>query len=85
IQLLREKGANVSYHDPYVPKLQFPQNSLASTELNKKSLSSADCVVIATDHSCYNIGEVIAQAKLIFDTRGATKALKGNNIVRLGG
>ncbi|MBM4447253.1 MAG: nucleotide sugar dehydrogenase, partial [Chloroflexi bacterium] len=42
IQLLREKGANVSYHDPYVPKLQFPQNSLASTELNKKSLSSAD-------------------------------------------
>jgi UDP-N-acetyl-D-glucosamine dehydrogenase len=84
IQLLREKGADVSYHDPYIPKLQFPQSSLASIELTEESLSSADCVVIATDHSCYNMDEVIARSKLVFDTRGATKGLKGNNIVRLG-
>lgn len=43
-----------------------------------------DCVVIAADHSCYDMGEVVARAKLVFDTRGATRGLKDANIVRLG-
>jgi UDP-N-acetyl-D-glucosamine dehydrogenase len=84
IQLLRAKGAEVSYNDPYIPKIKLSQGSLASVKLTEKTLASADCVIIATDHSCYNMDEVVAQAKLVFDTRGATKKLKGNNIVRLG-
>ena len=43
-----------------------------------------DCVVIVADHSCYDMGEVVARAKLVFDTRGVTRGLRGNNIVRLG-
>ena len=43
-----------------------------------------DCVVIAAAHSCYDMGEVVARAKLVFDTRGATRGLKDANIVRLG-
>ena len=84
IQLLRAKGAEVSYNDPYIPKIKLPQDSLASVKLTEKSLALADCVIIATDHSCYKMDEVVVRAKLVFDTRGATKGLKGNNIVRLG-
>ena len=84
VQLLSDKGAKVSYNDPYIPNIKLSQGSLVSTELTEESLSSADCVVIATDHSCYNMDEVIAHSKLVFDARGATRGLKDNNIVRLG-
>ena len=84
IQLLSDKGADVSYNDPYIPEIQLSQGSLASAELTEENLSAADCIVIATDHSCYNVNEVVAHSKLIFDTRGATRGLKGDNIVRLG-
>lgn len=83
-QLLSDKGAKVTYNDPYIPEIQLAQGMLNSVALTSKNLSSADCVVIATDHSCYNMAEVIAHSKLVFDCRGATKGLKGNNIVRLG-
>ncbi len=84
IQLLSDKGAKVSYNDPFIPEIKLSQGSLTSIALTKENLSSVDCVVIATDHSCYNIDEVITHSKLVFDTRGATRGLKGNNIVRLG-
>jgi len=84
IQLLSDKGAKVSYNDPFIPEIKLSQGSLTSIALTKENLSSADCVVIATDHSCYNMDEVVAHAKLVFDTRGVTKGLRGNNIVRLG-
>jgi len=84
IQLLCEKGAEVSYNDPYVSQIHVPAGDMESVELTKKCLASMDCVVIATDHSCYNMGEVVAHSKLVFDTRGATRGLKQANIVRLG-
>jgi UDP-N-acetyl-D-glucosamine dehydrogenase len=84
IQLLSNKGVSVSYNDPYVPKIQLSQVELTSIGLNKENLSSADCVVIATAHSCYDLDEVAAHARLVFDTRGVTRGLKGTNIVRLG-
>jgi UDP-N-acetyl-D-glucosamine dehydrogenase len=84
IQLLREKGAEVSYNDPYVPRIHVPASDMESVELSKECLASMDCVVIATDHSCYDMDEVVADAKLVFDTRGATSGLTGDNIVRLG-
>jgi len=84
IQLLSDKGADVSYNDPYIPNIQLSQGSLTSAELTEENLSAADCIVIATDHSCYNVNEVVAHAKLVFDTRGVTGGLKADNIVRLG-
>ena len=84
IQLLREKGAEVSYNDPYIPRISLPQGDMESVELNGEYLASMDCVVIATDHSCYDMDELATNAKLVFDTRGATRGLKGDNIVRLG-
>ncbi len=84
IQLLKDKGANLIYNDPYVPQVRLGDSILFSMPVTKKNLSSADCVVIATDHSCYNMEEMIEHSKLIFDTRGATGRLKYNNVVRLG-
>jgi UDP-N-acetyl-D-glucosamine dehydrogenase len=84
IQLLREKGAEVTYNDPYVPQIHVPAGDMESVELSKECLASVDCVVIATDHSCYNVRELVTRVKLVFDTRGTTKGLTGANIVRLG-
>jgi len=83
IQLLREKGANVSYNDPYIAKIQIDKGTLTSVELTEECLSGADCVVIATDHSHYDYQHIADKASLIFDTRGATKNLSNNNILRL--
>jgi UDP-N-acetyl-D-glucosamine dehydrogenase len=84
IRLLCEKGAEVNYNDPYIPRIHVPAGDMKSVELNRECLASMDCVVIAAHHSCYDMAEVAARAKLVFDTRGATRGLKGNNIVRLG-
>jgi len=84
IQLLRDKGARVTYNDPYISEIQLGQGSLSSVEITKQNLSRADCVVIATDHSCYDLNKVIAHSKLIFDTRGATHGLRTKNVIRLG-
>jgi UDP-N-acetyl-D-glucosamine dehydrogenase len=82
IQLLEEKGANVSYHDPYVPSLRLdhggPEHTLHSVELTAEWLKSADCVVIVTDHSTYDWRWVVANSKLVLDTRNATAAVRVN-------
>jgi len=85
IELLGKKGAEVSYNDPYIPQVQLPQGNLNSVELTAERLSSADCVVIATDHTSYNLDDIVARSKLVFDTRGTTRGLKHDNITRLGG
>ncbi len=84
-ELLMKKGAVISYNDPYIPQVRVPDGVLTSVELTRESLASADCVVIATNHSCYDIEEIISCAKLVFDTRGMTRGIKRNNVVRLGG
>jgi len=57
---------------------------MESVELSGECLAAMDCVVIVADHSFYNVGEVVARSKLVFDTRGVTRGLKQANIVRLG-
>jgi UDP-N-acetyl-D-glucosamine dehydrogenase len=84
IELLQDKGANVMYNDSYIPEISLNQGRLASVELTKKNLSYADCVIIATDHSYYNINEIITSSKFIFDSRGITQGINNNKILRLG-
>lgn len=86
IQLLQEKGANVSYHDPYVPSLRLEHGRTAqSVELTQEWLNSADCVVIVTDHSLFNWADIIEHSKLILDTRNVTANVyhNGCRIVKL--
>lgn len=82
--MLLQRQALQTTMNLYIPKLQLAYDTLSSVELTQECLSSADCVVTATAHSCYNLEEVAALSKLVFDTRGASRGLKGDNIVRLG-
>jgi len=84
VQLLGEKGAKVKYNDPYIPTIQLDSGTSTSVELTKENLSWADCTVIATAHTCYDTKKIVAASKLVFDCRGITRDLTGDNIVRLG-
>jgi len=76
IQLLLEKGARVSYHDPFVPTLAQEGIDLVSEDLDE-ALPVADCVVVISNHSSYDWSEIAQQAKLIVDTRHALKEITG--------
>jgi len=76
IELLREKGALVSYNDPYFPTVGRGRHydlNMSSTPLD--NLGQFDAVVIVTDHSTYDYPAIVEQAQLVVDTRNATKAL----------
>ncbi|HXF60465.1 MAG TPA: nucleotide sugar dehydrogenase [Caldilineaceae bacterium] len=75
IHLLRQKGVQVCYHDPYVPRLDGDELSLESSELNEELLREMDCVVIATAHSIHNWPWIVAHSQLIIDTRNATHGI----------
>lgn len=84
MQQLKEMGADVVYHDPYVPK--FPKMrryrfKLESTDLTEQSLKEFDCVLIATDHDDFDYRFIETHAKLIVDTRGRYRQ-SGANIVK---
>src|SRR5207249_12016178 len=57
---LRERGAVVSYHDPYAPELTVGAERLASELLDPSSLSEKDCALIVTDHSSVDYQAVVA-------------------------
>ena len=87
IRLLEDKGAIVSYHDPYVPEIREDGHSSAhvSIELTESALRSADCVVITTDHQIVDYENVVRHAQMVVDTRNATRGLSGSKIVGLSG
>jgi len=69
IELLRDEGAQVSYHDPHIPEL--PEHGLVSQELDG-SPPKADCVAIVTAHSGIDYDRLADQAQLVVDFRNAT-------------
>jgi UDP-N-acetyl-D-glucosamine dehydrogenase len=69
--MLRRKGAEVSYADPYVPALKLGDTMLTSCDISH-GVSGFDCVVIITDHSAFDYNAILAQATLVYDARNAT-------------
>jgi UDP-N-acetyl-D-glucosamine dehydrogenase len=83
IELLRKRGAEVSYNDPFFPTVGRGRHyDLNMTCQPLDDLDSYDCVLIATDHSDYDFQAIANQAQLIVDTRNATAGLANHNIVR---
>jgi UDP-N-acetyl-D-glucosamine dehydrogenase len=72
IALLRNAGADVSYHDPHVPA--FEENGLTMESVDLAP-GSYDCVVIVTNHSAVDYGRLVEDASLVVDLRNATGAL----------
>jgi UDP-N-acetyl-D-glucosamine dehydrogenase len=84
ISLLQEKGAKMSYNDPYVPESKghrdYPGLNLKSVPLGEKMLKRFDAVIIATDHSAYDYDWIVKNASLVIDTRNAVKKKRKNVI-----
>src|SRR5262249_28044486 len=80
MELLQQRGAHVSYNDPYIPELPAMRHHtirLKSQMLTEEFLHTQDCVVIVTDHSAYNYEWIVRQSRLVVDTRNATAEVEG--------
>jgi UDP-N-acetyl-D-glucosamine dehydrogenase len=78
IEMLQQRGAKVDYHDPYFPRLHKMRHhdfKLASVQMTAETLSEYNAVVIATDHSSVDYDAVVRNARLVIDTRNATRGI----------
>jgi UDP-N-acetyl-D-glucosamine dehydrogenase len=83
IGLLRQKGALVFYHDPYIPSVQHDDWNLNSVPDPIEATRQADCLVIVTNHRIYDYAGLLDAAALVVDTRNALgKTGKDNPKVR---
>jgi UDP-N-acetyl-D-glucosamine dehydrogenase len=83
IDMLRQAGANVAYNDPYFPfvgKGRRYDLNMHSTSLEE--LARFDCVLIVTDHTSYDYARIVAESRLVVDSRNATRAIASAKIVR---
>jgi UDP-N-acetyl-D-glucosamine dehydrogenase len=77
LELLTERGAKLDYNDPYFPALHkmrhYDFSNMRSIDLSPATIASYDCVLIATDHTAYDYNMIVNSAKLVVDTRNATR------------
>jgi UDP-N-acetyl-D-glucosamine dehydrogenase len=81
LELLQARGARVDYHDPYFPRLHKMRRydfGLSSIELTAEALSQYAAVLIVTDHSSYDYEFIVRHARLVIDTRNATRNVAEN-------
>jgi UDP-N-acetyl-D-glucosamine dehydrogenase len=78
--LLRELGAEVSFHDPHVAEIR--ELDLASAELGP-AVAGCDIACVITAHPEVDYAQVVAEAPLVIDFRGATRAIAAENLIRL--
>jgi UDP-N-acetyl-D-glucosamine dehydrogenase len=82
MELLQQRGAVLSYNDPHIPSLpnmrHYDVPRLASEPLSPEYVAAQDCVLICTDHSVYDWDFIVKYARLVVDTRNATKNVVDN-------
>lgn len=80
MEMLLARGAILTYNDPHVPSLPKMRHhdvpDMDSSPLTPEYLAAQDCVLIATDHSAYDYDFIVQHAKMVLDTRNATKNVK---------
>jgi len=80
INLLRARGADVSYHDPFVESLRINGEVLTGQPLEA---ADYDCAVIATDHTGIDYGAIVTDFPLVIDTRNATREYPADHVMRI--
>ncbi len=80
-KLLREMGARVSYHDPYVPTVRIDGEAFDSVPFETSALEASDVIVITTDHSDIDYDLVLERASIVVDPRNALKGRSGRAVV----
>jgi len=86
IGLLKQKGAEVCYHDPYIPRISHDEwGEMTSVPDLAAVLPQMDCVVIITNHACFDYPAILDASRLIIDTRNALGKLghKNPKVIRL--
>lgn len=79
LNLLKKERAVVTYCDPYVPFIQCDDERLSSQNLDSRLLSEQDCVILTTNHSCFDYELITQYSPLLFDTRNATHTVPHHN------
>jgi len=81
IGMLQNKGAQVQYHDPYIPHIHHEYDGweMDSVDDMMKAVKESDAVIIITDHKTYDYPAIVDAAKFVFDTRNALGNLAKNN------
>jgi UDP-N-acetyl-D-glucosamine dehydrogenase len=83
IELLQQEGAEVSYNDPYIPFIgKGRKYDLQMKSVPVEQCQKYDCVLIVTDHTCYDYANIVDQSQLVVDTRNATKGMLAAHVVR---
>jgi UDP-N-acetyl-D-glucosamine dehydrogenase len=83
LEMLRDRGTRIAYNDPYFPEVGSGRHyklNLRSTPLD--AVGEYDCVLLVTDHSAYDLKRIVEQAKLVVDSRNATRSIDSPKIVR---
>jgi UDP-N-acetyl-D-glucosamine dehydrogenase len=83
MKMLIDKGAKVTYSDPFAPSIREEGMELSEVPVRQALEAGTDCVVLLTDHSCFNYPEIVHLAPVIVDTRNALRDFIGGNIIRL--
>ncbi len=84
MKLLLERGAIVTYSDPHVPELRYNGLAFTTMELTPETLAAADCVVIVAHHTAFDYQAIVDHARLVVDTRNATRDRAGRaRVVKL--
>jgi|SRR6185437_4188748 len=83
IELLRQKGAEVFYNDPFFPHVGHGRHyDLNMTNTPLDHIEQFDAVLIVTDHTSYDYKDIVKRSQLVIDTRNATKGIVSEKIVR---
>lgn len=82
LNLLHKKGAIVTFHDFFVEEVPVNGGLIRRSELDE-CLPDADCVVLLTPHSAYDLDEIADRARIVFDTRDAYGSRRPANVVPL--
>ena len=83
MRLFRRWGAKVDYYDPLIPELNLDGEVLSSIDIGEVDLGAYEMVIITTAHSGVDYEGIVRRAKLVFDTRNATRGISSDNIVLL--
>ena len=84
IKQLHRFGADIVYNDDFIPTISISKDiTFESTKLNSINFNDYDCVAIITNHSYYDINDVVNQSKLVVDTRNATKGINKSSIFKI--
>jgi UDP-N-acetyl-D-glucosamine dehydrogenase len=83
LALLRKKGAEIAFHDPFVERIAAPGLSLDRTEPTEAAVGTADCVLLLTPHESYDLDALAASAALLFVARNASAEPARPNVVTL--